>query len=325
MKQYLNSIVFKKGFQQIFLSVAFMLTLLISGNLFAQTDSTKTDSTQKEEAAVEEESSLISPSVDFVSVQKANNTIDLKATLKAKVKGSLIKLPLLKIKFLQVTDTEEKEIGFVITDRIGKAVLNIKADSLQTNKEGKLHFKAVFAGNKSMEAAEEELTIKKARLEITPVKEDSLLTVQVKLVDVGTGTEIPVPENLLGIFVHRSFNPLKVGEGTTDDNGEATVEIPTNLPGDEKGNVILSARLDESELYGNLEASVTQPWGSKVSNKLEELPRSLFSEHPPLWMMITFAVLMSTVWGHYLVIIIQLFRLRKEEPELDSPTVEHLS
>jgi hypothetical protein len=179
MKQYLNSIVFKKGFQQIFLSVAFMLTLLISGNLFAQTDSTKTDSTQKEEAAVEEESSLISPSVDFVSVQKANNTIDLKATLKAKVKGSLIKLPLLKIKFLQVTDTEEKEIGFVITDRIGKAVLNIKADSLQTNKEGKLHFKAVFAGNKSMEAAEEELTIKKARLEITPVKEDSFLTVQV--------------------------------------------------------------------------------------------------------------------------------------------------
>lgn len=325
MKQDLTRMVCKKVFQQLFLIVAFMFTLLISGSLFAQTDSTQTDSTQKEALAVEDESSLISPSVDFVSVQKADNTIDLKAALKAKVKGSLIKLTLLKIRFLQVTDTEEKELGFVITDRNGKAVLNVKADSLQTNKEGKLHFKAVFAGNKAMDAAEEELTIKKARLEITPVKDDSLLTVQVKLVDVGTGTETPVPETLLGIFVHRSFNPLKIGEGTTDENGEATVEIANNLPGDEKGNVILSARLDENELYGNLEASVTQPWGTRVSNKFEELPRSLFSEHPPLWMMVTFAILMSTVWGHYLVIIIQLFRLRKEEPALDSPTVEHLS
>lgn len=320
MKQNLTITVFKKVYQQLFISVAFFITLLIPGHLFAQTDTTK-----KEKPAVEEGSSLISPILEFISVQKANNTIDLKAALTAKVKGSSMKLQLLKVTFLLVTDTAEKELGFVITNGQGKAVLNAKPGVLVTDKEGKLHFKAVFAGNKAMEAAEQEVTIKKARLEITPVKEDSLLTVKVKLIDVGTGTETPVKETVVGIFVHRSFNPLKIGEGTTDENGEATVEIPNNLPGNANGDIALMAKLDENEMYGNLEATITQPWGIPVSDKLQELPRALWSSHPPLWMMITFAVLMCTVWGHYLVIIIQMFRLRKEEPDPDSPTAEHIS
>jgi|CXWL01.1.fsa_nt_gi hypothetical protein len=320
MKQDLTITAFKKVFLQFFVSAVLFITLLIPGHLFAQTDST-----QKEEPVAEEESSLISPSLEFISVQKADNTIDLKAALKAKVKGSSMKLPLLKVTFMLVTDTAEKELGFVITNGEGKAVLNAKPDALITDKEGKLHFKAVFAGNKAMDAAEEEVIIKRARLEITPVKEDSLLTVHVKLVDVGTGTENPVPETLLGIFVKRSFSTLKVGEGTTDENGEATVEVPNNLPGDAKGNITLLVKLDENELYGNLEASVAQQWGIPVSDKLQELPRALWSAHAPLWMMITFIILIATVWGHYLVIIIQLFRLRKEEPEPDSPTVEHIS
>jgi hypothetical protein len=320
MKQELTLTAFKKKFNQLSLSAGFIITLLFPGRLFAQTDTV-----QKADTAVKEESSLISPAVEFISVQKTDNTIDLKTALRAKIKGSSIKLPLLKVTFLLITDTAEKELGFVITDGQGKAVLNVKPDALTTDKDGKLHFKAVFNGNKAMDAAEEETTIKRARLEITPVKEDSLLTVQVKLVDVSTGTETPVPETLVGIFVQRMFNPLKIGEGTTDENGEAKIEVPNKLPGDAKGNITLLAKLDENELYGNLEASIKQPWGVPVSDKLQELPRALWSVHPPLWMMITFIILISTVWGHYLVIIIQLFRLRKEEPAPDSPTVEHIS
>jgi hypothetical protein len=223
-------------------------------------------------------------------------------------------LPLLKVTFLLITDTVEQVLGFVITDENGKAVFNAKAAALKTDKEGKLHLKAVFAGNKQMESADGEVTIKRARLEIIPVKEDSLLTVKVKLIDLGTGTETPVPEVVLGVFVHRMFNPLKLGEGTTDATGEATVEIQKNLPGDAKGNITLVAKLDENELYGNMEASVVQPWGVKVSDQVSSLPRALWSPHPPIWMVVTFTILMVVVWGHYIVIVVQLFRLRKEEP-----------
>lgn len=321
MKQAFTVPVFKNSLKQLFAPAVLFIILLNPHPVFAQADSTLTDSTKAVEA-VEEESGLISPAIDFISVQKGDNTIDLKAVLRAKVKGSQIKLHLLKVTFVQVTEAGDKELGFVITDRNGKAVLKAKADSLIPDKEGKLLFKAVFAGNKAMEAAEGEVTIKRARLVITPVKADSLLTMQVKLVDFATGTEIPVPETIVGIFVNRLFYPLKVGEGTTDENGEAIIEIPNNLPGDNAGNITLLAKLDESELYGNLETSVTQKWGLPVSNKLNEQPRELWSAHPPIWMIVTFIILMTVVWGHYFVIIYELIRLRKEEPH---PPVKAIS
>lgn len=318
MNQVLTTTAVSKKIRKIFFISGCLIFTVIPAMMFAQADSVKqkTDTTTKAgQPAAAEEVTLISPSVEFASVQKSDNTIDLKAGLKAKVKGTFYKLPLLKITFKQVTETAEKELGFIITDREGKAVFNVKADSLVTDKEGKLHFKAVFAGNKSMDAAEEELTIKRARLVITPVKDDSLLSVSAKLVDLGTGAEKPVPEAVLGIFVKRLFSSLKIGEGTTDENGEATVEIPSNLPGDAKGNITLTGRLDDNELYGNLEATVVQPWGIAVSDRIEDQPRALWSSHPPMWMLLTFIVLMSVVWGHYIVILVQLIRLRKEEPK----------
>jgi hypothetical protein len=312
MKSVLTTTI-TKTVQRLFVTACILIVLLIPAGLFAQTDST-TAATPAAEEVKEEESSLISPSIEFLSVQKADKSIDLKAALKAKVKGTFIKLPLLKVTFIYVNDTGEKELGFVITDKNGKAVLNIKGDSLIADKEGKVHFKAVFAGNKQMDAAEEEVTIKRARLEITPVKGDSLSTVQVKLIDMGTGTETAVPEITLGVFVQRLFNPLKLGEAATDENGEASVEVANNLPGDAKGNITLIAKLDENEIYGNLEATAVQKWGIPVSDKIEDQPRALWSSHPPLWMLITFFILMAVVWGHYIVIVYQLVKLRKEEP-----------
>jgi len=301
-------------FRSIIIYTGLMMLLFIPANMFAQADSTKKEAPAAETAVANDEPSLIGPSLNFMTVQKANNTIDLKAAMQAKVKGTFYKLSLLKVSFVLVTETGDIPLGFVITDKYGKAVLNVKADSLKTDAGGKINFKAIFAGNKGMDPAEGEVSIKRARLEIIPVKEDSLLTVQMKLTDLSTGTETPVPETAVGIFVVRLISPLKVGEGTTDADGAASVEIPSNLPGDAKGDITLIARLDENEIYGNIEASVVQPWGLIVSDKLTDLPRALWSPHPPLWMVITFSILMAVVWGHYIVIVVQLFRLRKEEP-----------
>ena len=285
------------------------MILFIPGKIKAQTDSSA-----KEEV---KEATTYSPLITFISVQKSDNSVDLKATVQAKISGTLTKLPGLKIEFTIGSDSLTKKLGDAITDSRGFVLFNCKPELLTTDAEGKLNFKASFAGKDSLEAVEEVVAVKRARLEITPVKEDSLLTVNVKLLDLSTGTETPVPETDLGVFVNRLFSALKLGEGKTDESGEATIEIPNNLPGDDKGNITLLARLEENETYGNLEASVMQQWGTPVSSELKDLPRALWSPHPPIWMLVTFVVLMSAVWGHYLVIIIQLIRLRKEEPELE--------
>lgn len=312
MKASKSTVALHAFYGKLTMFIAFIAMNLSPIQSSAQADSTKQTAETTEEA--KEGPELISPSIEFIAVQKADNTIDLKVAMKAKVKGVFYKLPKLKVTMFHVSDTAEKNLGSAITDNNGKAVVNTSAGTLATDKEGKLHFKVVYAGNKSMEAGEEELFIKRARLMITPVKEDGTLSFQAKLVDLASGTETPVPELTIGIFAKRLFNPLKLGEGTTDENGEATIEIPNKLPGDAKGNITFIGRLDENETYGNLEASVVQKWGIPVSDKIEEQPRALWSSHPPLWMLITFIVLMSVVWGHYLVIVYQLIRLRKEEP-----------
>ncbi|MFZ1533004.1 MAG: hypothetical protein WAT14_02495 [Chitinophagaceae bacterium] len=319
MKQIFRIHTKQELLRQLVLMTGMLIMFLLPAKLFGQSDTTQATATDTatvatEEAAKQEGPSLISPSVEFKAVQKSDNSIDLKAGLKAKVKNWPVNLYKMKITFFHVANDEDKELGFAITDNNGKAVFNVKSDSLKVNAEGKVQFKMVFAGNKMMESAEEVIAFKRARLEITPVKEDSLLTIQVKLVEVGTGAEIPIPEAAVGIFVKRLFLPLKVGDGTTDENGEASVEFPANLPGDAKGNLTLIAKLDENETYGNLEASVIQQWGTSVSNKIEDQPRALWSSNPPMWMLITFIILMVAVWGHYIVIIYELFRLRKEQP-----------
>lgn len=288
-------------------AIYLLALLLVPRSLFSQGDSAQPKAS--------EEKSLVSPSVTFVSIQKSDSSIDLKATMKAKINGTMIKLYGMKITFYSATDSSKKELGHVITDRNGVALLNYKAGDLTNSADGKIHFKAGFAGNKSLAADEEEVAVKRALLTITPVKQDSSLSVQVKLVDLSTGTETAVAETDLGVFVKRTFNPLKIGEGKTDDKGEVSVDVPGNLPGDAKGNITLLAKLDDNEQFGSLEASVTQPWGIPVSDKVQEFPRALWSSHPPLWMLITFIILMTAVWGHYIVIVYELFRLRKERPE----------
>ncbi len=291
--------------------------LLLPAGLLAQADTAKKDTAAATTAATEQPVAaapeLISPSLTFSCVQKGDNTIDLNAALKTKIKGSFIKLPHLKIKFIEVIGDAEKELGYAITNGEGKAAFTVK-DSIATDAEGKVHFKAQFAGNKAMDVAEEELTVKRAKLLLVPVKEDSALSVKVTLVELAGGKETPVKETELGVFVKRSFLPLKIGTGTTDENGEASVEVPNNLPGDTKGNITLLAKLDENEVYGNLETAVTQQWGTPVSDIIKEQPRALWSPHPPIWMLLTFIILMTVVWGHFFVIVYQLWRLRKEEP-----------
>lgn len=296
-----------------------LLCLLFSPMLLkAQGDTTQPAATDTaavtapaEEAAAPE---MISPSISLTGIQQADNSIIIKAALKAKANGQFYQLYRMKLQAFAVNGEEEIPLGHVITDGMGKAIFTIKNDSLPADAEGKLNFKVVFAGNKMMDPAEEVLSFKKAKLEITPVKEDSLMSVQVKLVD-GAGN--PVKDATVGIFVKRLIQPQKLGEATTDENGEAVIEFPNGIPGDEKGNLTIIGRVDENETFGNLEASSVQPWGVAVSNKSVEQPRALWSSHPPLWMLITFIVLMAAVWGHYIVIVYEMFRLRKEEPHTE--------
>lgn len=273
---------------------------------------------QEEPAVMAEEGpEMISPGVELIAIQKADGSVELQATVKAKIEKKLRKMHSLKIHFFLVGDSGETELGSVNANLNGVGVLLVKPEQVISNNEGLLNFKAMVNANKNMEEGVGEVSAKKARLIATPIAEDGKYSVQIKLVDLSNGTETPIPETTIGVFVKRQFSPLKVAEGTTDEAGDAIIEIPTGLPGDPNGNLVILAKLDENETYGYLEASLTgEKWGLPVSNKPVDPPRALWSAHPPIWMLVTFIILMAAVWGHYFVIVYELFRLRKEAPPI---------
>lgn len=310
-KTMINKILFGRTGRLLLTGLLFMLAVSVQ----AQTDTGATATADTTAAvAPPEEQELISPAVELIAFQQGDSTVKLKATVKAKVEKKMRKLYGIKASFYQVSDSGDTELGSVITDGNGIGILTVKADMVKPGANGSLNYKVVVGGPKNLEAGEAEVSVKRAMLVVTPVKEDNMYSVTVKLVDLSTGEEKPVPETAVGLFVKRSFYPLKIGEGNTDENGETSIEVPANLPGDNLGNITLLAKLDENETYGNLETASIQQWGTPVSNRKEDQPRALWSSHPPLWMLITFIILMTAVWGHYIVIVYELFRLRKEEP-----------
>ena len=148
-----------------------------------------------------------------------------------------------------------------------------------------------------MEGSEGDGSVTRAKMALTPVKEDSSITISLKVTALTAAGEVPIAETDVAVYVKRMIGRLKVGEGTTDEEGNLEIEFPMDLPGDDKGNLYITAVIEEHEEYGNIAAATVQPWGLPVSYQNTELPKSLWSPHPPSWMVIAFFVLMAAVWG----------------------------
>ncbi len=245
--------------------------------------------------------------------QYPDHSISLEGLLRARVEGVYQKIPGKQVKFYRV-DSEGKEslLGGAETTEKGVATLEIRTIGLKPDGEGYLSFVARFAGDDAMTESESDLRLRPAELVVKPVTHDSVYALDLTASAETPEGRQPIADATVSVYVKRMYSSLKVGEGSTDENGHAEVELPNDLPGDQFGNLIITARIDETEDYGNLVATMTQEWGTPVSRKIKELPPALWSPHPPTWMFVTFLILMGTVWGHYIVIMFELGRVKHE-------------
>ena len=278
-----------------------LLVILPMSSIFAQEEDQATEKVEKATARL-----------NLSVTQIPGDTLELTALLRAKIGKTYEQIPDEEIDFFAVGAEENTSLGKSKTNEKGLANIKIHASRVVKNEEGYLNFAAEYAGNDRVKSADGDVSILKANIQMTPVEEDSLLTLKVELTAPTEEGNMPLAEADVVIFIDRLFSKLKVGEGTTDEDGVAEINFPLDLAGDDKGNLHITAYVEEYEEYGNLSAMTTKPWGSPVSYKIEKLPRALWSPDPPIWMVVTFFVLMGTVWGHYVVILLKLVKLRKE-------------
>ena len=216
------------------------------------------------------------------------------------------------IVFKLIGDSLETELGRVIADEGGNAVLKLdKPGELFTLHQAE--FRAEYAGSDEHEGSNADIMIREAEFSMKAEIIDSVYTVLFQLNSWDEEGELTgVEDGEIYVYVPRLFGQLKVGEAWTDDEGQDQTKIPYDIPGDEQGVITLISRIDEHEEFGTLEISQEIDWGVPLS-EINAESRELWTDKPPLWMVITFVVLMVAVWSHYLIIFLNLRKIREDE------------
>jgi hypothetical protein len=249
----------------------------------------------------------------YIQLQYLKNTDDqrlLQTALTYSKNRMELPLPGMEIAFYSGNEPK-KLVSKVVTDNKGIAKLTLGNDiKLNSENGGKWTFSSEFTGNDTIEAGTSDVTVTDIKLELTLSVADTVKTVAVKAVTFEGGREKPVSGEVVKVYVPRMFSLLPVGELTLDDAGTASIEFPSDLPGDKEGNLIVIAKIEENATFGNIEKRETIKWGLPTDYSVPVTHRALWTKTAPKWMIYTLSILLAGVWGHYLFAVISLIRIK---------------
>jgi hypothetical protein len=259
-----------------------------------------------------QEKTLISPYFQLQYYKNADNQRVLQTTLT--YSKNRMELPLAGMEISFFTGRDQKElITKVLTDNKGVARLELGNDiKLKTDREGMWAFSSDFKGNDTIEAGTADITIKDVRLDLVLTEVDSVKTLTVKAFVNDNGSEKPVSGEAVKVYVPRMFSYLPIGELTLDDTGTASIEFPSDLPGDKNGKLTIIAKFEENQTFGNVEKREELNWGLPTDYSVPKTHRALWTKTAPKWMIYTLSVLLIGVWGHYLFALISLIRIKTD-------------
>lgn len=254
--------------------------------------------------------------VDLIVTQKGDMGVDLKATVTDEENGEPVKGLILQ--FSGSAGAQTITLGEATTDEAGIAeIKNANWANLRKNAHA-FTFTATFAGNDSYLKNEVSTDLKEAVLTVKAETIDSVNYITVTATSWNEkGESAPLAEGEVKVYVPRMFSLLPIGDITTDEDGYGELKFPNDLPVGAAGEVVVVARIEEDANLANVEAAVSTPWGVKNGIQPSKLPRALWSPDAPLWMVITFIILMAAVWYHYGLIVYELIRVSRESKAAD--------
>lgn len=151
---------------------------------------------------------------------------------------------------------------------------------------------------------------KVAKIEFAFVKNDSLNVCNLLVTSEGK----PAPDVSVKVYVKRLFGLLPIGDDvTTDENGAASVEFPRDLPGDEKNNLEVVAKIEDDDNFGTVESKSTINWGvpKKLVGDIHERSLSASRSHAPIYFIVASNLIIFGIWGTLLYVVLQVFKIKK--------------
>ena len=199
------------------------------------------------------------------------------------------------------------------TDTLGVVNLYLAQDyKLPMDEDGLSVIEVSYDGNEIYRSASNDIEIFDIDLEFAFEIEDSIkyLSVTANRIN-GKGNKIPVEELDIFIGVQRLYSVLPIDDVETDEDGIGMLEIPDDLPGDAEGNLTFVAKIEDHDEFGTVTKSGNQAWGIPVSYEVKPLPRQLFTDEAPLWMIASVFIMLLGAWYHFFLSISKLIKLKK--------------
>ncbi len=230
------------------------------------------------------------------------------------------KIEPLKNKVFQLylnSNLPENLIGKISTDKNGNAKsflpLSLKTAWTESSKHT---FIAVALGKEDEIAAE--LAISKSKIKLDTLTTEGIRNVTVQVMQLTNSVWVPAADVEMKVGVQRLGGILSAGDEetyTTDSSGTASLEFTKDsLPGDQKGNLVLVAKIQDNDLYGNLIVEKTVPWGIVVKPNTSFFEqRTLWTTRfrTPIWLLIMAYSIFIGVWGTIIYLITQIVQIKK--------------
>ena len=280
------------------------LTLLLTGVVCFAQDSTKNEKKELQ--------------LNVAYYQPQNNIPYVLVTTKTKIERKFIGVKDLKVNVYLNEVSDSNLLESFQSNITGEERIYIPTSFKRIwDATSSLAFIAIAAANKEFDETKSEAAITKAKIEIDTSRTDEAKLVKVSVKELQNGEWVPANGVELKIAVKRSIGNLPIGDEesyTTDSTGSVTAEFKRDsLLGNNKGNLILVARTEDNEKFGNLFAEKNVTWGVApiFDNSFDQ--RSLWATRSktPIWLLALAGSIIAGVWGTIIYLILQMIKIRK--------------
>jgi hypothetical protein len=249
-----------------------------------------------------------------------NNTLPfVRVDAKNRIDKKSFPVPGLKVSVYLDSIAENHKLGNTKTDYVGNATFTVPP-SLKSFWEAspKHTFICTSEATKQFEESEQEVEITRAKLLLDTINDGDARSITATLMELSGDSWAPVKEADVRLGVKRLGGVLSAGSDptyATDESGKATAAFEREkLAGDKNGSLILMAKVEDNETYGNLVTEMKAPWGVKVSNGNEFFQeRSLWAKRQkaPYWLLFLANSIIIGVWGTIIYLLYLIFKMRK--------------
>jgi len=259
-----------------------------------------------------------SPLIVTLSYFTVNNDYQyLKVNAKSKVEGKFQPAAGVEIQLYLNKDSTGKGVGLigkVITNEKGNAAANIPPALKQTWDLSPNHtFVAVTDKSKKFDETNTDISIAKAKITVDTTDDKNVTATFTEFKD---NKWVPVKGVDIKLGIKRLGGDLLINDDqsyTTDSLGKVKGEFKKiGMPGDEHGNIMLVAKVEDNDQYGNLRVERSEPWGVKFVADNDFFHRALWASRfnsPVCLVVIAYSILIA-VWGTLIYLVFLLIKIR---------------